>query len=314
MASNTDKTSYPHAPAPGITNRLLGRFHVTGVFWYRFPYWAFPHLPLWTDRWFVIFFTTFFFITLGRIRRAIASNLELVLGSSGLWSRWRRAHRTMVAFAWCHAERYRFLTIPERFRPVLEGAENWRGIMETGQGVVLVTAHIGLWEAAAPLGATVERRRIHVVREKEMDPRAQELIGNILARGDHYVTHFAGDDPTLALELAEALRRGEMVAFQADRPHAGGRTVSVNLFGRPMPLPVGPAALARAAGVPIVPVFNFREGRFLLRAVVRPPIHVARTGDRDADIADAVRRIGAEIEWAIRQRPHQWFCFRKLWE
>jgi lauroyl/myristoyl acyltransferase len=51
-----------------------------------------------------------------------------------------------------------------------------------------------------------------------------------------------------------------------------------------------------------------------LRAVVRPPIHVAHTADRDADLADAVRRLAAEIEWAIRERPYQWFCFRNLWE
>ena len=119
------------------------------------------------------------------------------------------------------------------------------------------------------------------MREKEIDPRAQDFIREILARaGGNYVTHFSGDDPTLSFELADALRRGEIVALQGDRPRAGGRTVIASLFGRPMPLPIGPAALARAAGVPIVPVFNFREGRFLMRAVVRPPFHVASTADR----------------------------------
>jgi KDO2-lipid IV(A) lauroyltransferase len=114
--------------------------------------------------------------------------------------------------------------------------------------------------------------------------------------------------------MAEALRRGDMVALQGDRPRVGGRRVTVSLFGRAMPMPVGPAALARAAQVPLLPVFNFREGRYRFRAVIRPRLHVARTADRDADVADAVRRLAAEIEWAIRERPHQWFCFRNLWE
>ena len=48
--------------------------------------------------------------------------------------------------------------------------------------------------------------------------------------------------------------------------------------------------------------------------VVRPPIAVARTAARDADIAAAVEALAAEIEWAIRRAPNQWFCFRPLWD
>ena len=154
-----------------------------------------------------------------------------------------------------------------------------------------------------------------MVREKEIDPRAQAFIEGLLARaGGNYVTHFSGDDLALSFELAAALRQGEMVALQGDRPREGGRTVTASLFGRPMPLPIGPAALARAAGVPIVPMFNFREGRFRMRVVARPPFYVANTEDRAVDIAAAVHHLAAEIEWAIRERPYQWFCFRKLWD
>jgi lauroyl/myristoyl acyltransferase len=47
---------------------------------------------------------------------------------------------------------------------------------------------------------------------------------------------------------------------------------------------------------------------------VRPAIHVARTGNRDQDLELALRRLALEIEWAIRQRPYQWFCFKRLWD
>jgi phosphatidylinositol dimannoside acyltransferase len=315
MGSGTRPTERPHAPALGLSHRLLGRFHVTGVFWFRFPHWAFTSLPSWTAGPVTAVFTTLFFVALGRIRKAIASNLEPVLGPAGPWTRGVRSVRTMNAFAWCLAERYQRIVAPERFSTVLDGEENWRQVMESRRGTILVTAHIGPWETGTQFGASEAHRRLHVIREEEIDPRAQDFVRELLARsGDNYVTHFAGDDPRLSVELAEALRRGELVALQGDRPRAGGRALTVTLFGRPMPLPVGPVALARAAQVPLVPVFHFREGRFRLRAVVRPPLHVARTANRNADVADAVRRLAVEIEWAIRERPHQWFCFRKLWE
>jgi lauroyl/myristoyl acyltransferase len=256
----------------------------------------------------------FFFAVLGRIRKAIASNLDPVLGRAGPFTQWRRAGRTMYAFAGCFADRYRSMSDPGRYRAVLEGEDNWRAAMATGSGVVLTTAHIGPWENAAHFVASDVKRRVHVVREKEMDPRAQEFLESILARtGGDVVTHFAEDDPALALELVRALNQGDIVALQGDRPRAGGRSVDVGLFGRSFSLPIGPAALARAVGVPILPVFNFREGRFFLRSVVRPAIHVDHSTDRDLDLERALRRLGAEIEWAIRERPFQWFCFKRLW-
>lgn len=304
-----------HGPALGLTHRLLGRFHVTGVFWYRFAHWAFTRLPPWTEWAIVSVFTTFFFLTLWNIRRALASNLETVLGRAGRWETWGRSYKTLWAFAWCLTERYRRLTAPERFISTVEGEEHWRQVMDQPGGVLVATAHIGPWETSAHFGASNSVRRVHIVREKEIDPQAQQFVQELISRsGQDYVTHFAGDDLHLAVELAQALRDGDVVALQSDRPRTGGRTVTVDLFGRPMPLPEGPAALARAADVPILPVFNFRDGRFRLRAVVRAPIRVARTADRNADVASAMRRLAIEIEWAIRQQPYQWFCFRRLWD
>jgi phosphatidylinositol dimannoside acyltransferase len=312
--SDSHPRALPHAPVLGLTHRLLGRFHVTGVFWYRFAYWAFTALPPWTEWVSVSVFATFFFLTLGRIRGALAANLEPVLGPAGRLERLGRAYRTLWAFAWCLTERYRRLANPELFRATLEGAEHWREVTDGSGGLLLVTAHVGPWETAAHFGQSNSPRRIHIVREKEIDPRAQQFIEQLLARsGNQFVTHFAGEDLTLAVELAHALREGDVVALQSDRPRAGSRTVTVDLFGRPMPLPSGPAALARATGVPILPVFNFRDGRFRVRTVVRPPIRVRHTSDRDADVADAMHQMAREIERAIRHRPHQWFCFRDLW-
>jgi len=314
-ASSERPTIPPHGPELGFTHRLLGRFHVTGVFWFRLHYWGASTLPAWLMSVASVLFTTAFFLSLARIRGAVASNLEPVLGPAGIWTRWRRAYRTLYAFANCTTERYVRMAASDTGHFVAEGASFWREATAGGRGAVVVTAHIGPWETAAYVGAGEERRIVHIVREEEIDPRAQDFIRELVARGgDHVITHFAGDDPRLALELAEALRRGELVALQGDRPRTGGRTITAQIFGKPMPLPIGPAALARAANVTILPVFSFREGARKARTVIRPPVTVARTADREADVAAAVHQLAREIEWAISERPYQWFCFRRLWE
>lgn len=284
------------------------------MFWYRFPYWAVARAPLWSHGPGMLVFTAFFFVVLGRIRRAIIANLEPVLGPAGTVERGRRAWRTMYEFARGLSERFSRVTGHPRGASAVEGLEHWAPMRDARQGAVLVTAHIGPWESATVHGADDVQRTVHVVRETEIDPRAQDFVREILRQqGDHYVAHFAGEDDRLILTLIDALRRGELVALQGDRPRATGRAMTVSLFGRPMPLPIGPAVLARAAGVPLLPVFAVLEADYTVRTVIRPPIQVARTADRDADLTAALTTLAGEIETAIRRAPHQWYCFRQLW-
>jgi KDO2-lipid IV(A) lauroyltransferase len=311
----THQETPPHAPEAGWIRRLLGPFYVTGVFWFRFHRFGVRILPSWGLYAIMPLFTTFFWIALVNIRRAIGANLEAVLGPSGWWERQLRALRTLWSFSWCLSERYERLSTDREFSIEVEGPETWREVTATGQGVILVTAHLGAWEVGSMLPASREQRQVHVVREAETDPRAQRFIADLIRRcgGDYYTTHFA-EDPQLGMVLLDALRCGEIVALQGDRPRAGGRTTEMKLFGRPYSMPIGTAALARAAGAPIVPVFVIRTGRLSYRCLVRPPIDVAHTACRQQDIEEALQRFVDELEAAIRREPHQWFCFRRLWE
>ena len=71
--------------------------------------------------------------------------------------------------------------------------------------------------------------------------------------------------------------------------------------------------LARVTNVPILPVFTLRQKRLQYRVQLREPIHVQPTDDRRADLQATADRLAQEIESAIRQEPHQWFCFRDVW-
>lgn len=305
----------PQAPELGLLARLLGPVHVTGVFWFRIHRFGARVLPEWLKRATVLAFTLFFTVALRSIRAAVASNLEAVLGPAGFVERQRRIFRTFHQFAWCLTERYERLAGPVPFAIERRDGEAWDRLATSGRGVILVTGHLGNWEvgsvAAPDRGAPV----VHVVREEELDPRAQRFIERLLTErtGDRYVTHFAARDPLLGIVLLEALRRGEVVALQGDRPRAGGRTVDVELFGRPFSIPAGPMALARNAGVPLLPAFVLREGRRRYGVRFGRPIEVPSTDDRDADLRRAGERVVAVLEAIIRSVPHQWFCFRRLW-
>jgi KDO2-lipid IV(A) lauroyltransferase len=305
----------PHAPERGWSWRLLGSFHVTGIFWYRFHGWIIRWTPEPLLGVVAVFFAFFFSVCLRKIRAAITSNLEAVLGPCGWWERQRRIYRTIWSFGWCLNERHERLTTARPFHIEAEAIELWNEVARPGQGLVLVTAHLGNYEVGSMLPAQLRGRQVHLVREPEADEQAQGFLQEVLAgfTESRYTTHFQNDDPLQGIELLDALRRGEIVAMQGDRPRMGSRSIDATLFGRPFPLPPGPAALARIADAPLLPVFVFREGRRRYRVVFRPSIRPPRTDDRAADLEATMRRVAAEVEWAIRRAPHQWFCFRRLW-
>ncbi len=238
-----------------------------------------------------------------------------MLGPCGWWERERRAFKTFLEFAWCTTERYQSHVGKGRFVWSTEGEEHWHELVAKNRGFVMLTAHLGNWEVGSMLPAAREQRTVHLVREEELNPAAQRFVSGMLARaGAHrYVTHFAASDPELGLRLVEALRHGDIVALQGDRPRAGGRSVPGRLFGRPMSFPAGVPALARAAHAPLVPVFVLREGRSRYRVIIKPPIELPPALRREDAEALVVGEFAAQLESVVRRAPHQWFCFGPLW-
>lgn len=276
------------------------------------------HLPEWAIRAALPVCVACFYVALWPIDRAIGANLDQVLGRCGWLARQRRVLRTLHQYAWCLSERYERLDLATTAAPQVEveGLEHWRALHASASGFILLTAHVGHWELGSMTGAARSDRTVHVVREEEMDAAAQRFVAGLLARqaDARYRVHFArADDPLLGVELLRALRGGAIVALQGDRPRAGGDSIHVPVCGRRYALPIGTAALARAAEVPILPVFVFRTGRRQARCVFRTPVRVPHVGDRKADLRAALAEVGRHVEWAIRRQPYQWFCFREAW-
>ncbi|HVS65599.1 MAG TPA: lysophospholipid acyltransferase family protein [Thermoanaerobaculia bacterium] len=309
------------ATSPWV-RRLLGPLYFSGASWYRIHHWAAARLPERAMRLMLPLFATSFFLFLGGVRRALAANgaavHEAITGERMGWLASRRhAWRTVSNHAWCMTETYEALAgRSSATEPVVEGLEHWQAL-DPRQGLVLVTAHIGHWEVGSRLAGTAGARCVHVVREPELDPQAQAFLSELLGRvtGQSYHVHFAQPgDPTLGARLLGALRRGEVVALQGDRPRQGGRTVDVELLGRPYELPLGPLALARCAGVPLLPVYALRAGRRRSIMIFRPPIRVSGAGERSAALEAAARRLASDLGEVLARAPDQWFCFRRVWE
>ena len=171
-------------------------------------------------------------------------------------------------------------------------------------GIVSVTAHVGNWELAGRLLASRLARRTRVVVSPEEAPE----LGRWVRRDGDGMLFVPRAHPSVGVELVAALRRGEVVALQADRALGNGGDVWIPFFGVPAPFPLGPFRLARAARVPVVPAFCVLDRRYRYHVKVATPIAVAR-GEEEA----AARAWVALLERVVRDHPTQWFNFFDAW-
>ncbi len=187
----------------------------------------------------------------------------------------------------------------------MEGWENFTCAHALGKGVIFGSAHLGpvalvgqiLMARGFELTLPVERTSSEFMRAVN---RARSAQGLRLVPMDS------------AFGIHRVLRRGGVLGFLADRAITGVGE-RVEFFGRQTLLPSAHVALAHRTGAALVPAFTWRQNGMLFAHLLEP-LDIPRTGDREADVREGVRRFAALLEHYVRAHPEQWNVFEPVWE
>lgn len=194
----------------------------------------------------------------------------------------------------------------------VEGVDAYQSVRATGRGAVLVTAHMGSFEAGLAVLATVEPR-IHVVYKRDatgafesMRRALRERLGVIEAPIDLGM-------PTW-IALRQSLLSNEVVVMQADRAMPGQKSAVVPFLHGHLRVPTGAVRLAMLTGSPIVPVFAVRTspGRFAVHLL--PAIEPGRSDEAPEASDSALRSVCTAIESMVARFPTQWLTLGAAFE
>ena len=248
--------------------------------------------------------------------RAARRNLAVILGEPEDSPRVRALAFEMVAShfrAW--VDFLHFATRPpEEAARLVEGVVGYSRIVQArlaGQGVLLLTAHLGNWEVGGLMLARVNQP-IHVVLVPDIFPgvererrRLHERLGVAEIRVDRSFV------PTLS--VLRVLGENGIVAMQGDRDF-DNTGIAIPFFGREAYFPRGPLRVAMASGAVVLPAFivGLPDGRY--RAIVEEPLAVVSEGDRDAALRTNLAAYVALLERYVRAFPEQWYCFYPFWD
>jgi KDO2-lipid IV(A) lauroyltransferase len=184
-------------------------------------------------------------------------------------------------------------------------AERW--VRDPGQGVIVASAHLGNWEAAARAVSFVKpvcaiyRPLDNPWLEREVHARRSGDQLRLIAKSD--------GDP---LRLMKSLAAGEILAIMADQ-HAGTAGVQVQYFGRPAWTTRSVALLHLLTRAPLLVAVAVRTGPLRYTIETAGPIHFPRTGDRERDVHDLTQQLTLEIEKLVRRHPEQYLWMHRRW-
>jgi len=103
----------------------------------------------------------------------------------------------------------------------------------------------------------------------------------------------------LWLAIDQNVREGEM---------------GVELFGVKTSTAKGPAILASRTGAAVLPMYVKRDGWLHHTVVIKEPIPLVDTGNKEKDLYDNLKRFNSEIESQILENPWEWWWFHRRWK
>ena len=235
-----------------------------------------------------------------------------IFGAVPWWKRRWLVFRHFLSFGQAIIDRIAVLAgNTKHFSFTFDGEHHLRAAVAEGHGVLLLTAHIGNWEAAGQLLARINVP-INVTGFDNEDP-AIRLLLNQSAKANFRLLPLTGS-PTDAIPLVAALRRGEMVAMMGDRAY-GSPVANVPFFDGEAAFPVGAHVMAAIAGAPLVMVFSLREPGghyhffgFPPQRPHHPPHHL-----RARHLRECAAIFASRLEGIVKRDPLQWYNFFPFW-
>jgi KDO2-lipid IV(A) lauroyltransferase len=260
-----------------------------------------------------------------RYERRTLANLELALGAETTEEERRkiargvRLHSARIFSEWLRLARSGAPGTPDAARgewieravaldPSIRILERE---LAKGRGALIVTAHLGNWELLCARLRRMGLQGAVVGYERLRDSTSAWLAEMRRAYGVTTLPQHASPR-----EILRVLQRGQVIGLLADLEARRIDGELLPFFGVPALTMTAPAALARAARLPLVPVRCVLasapgEGRYVFS--VEEPLHLDPSLPRREATIDLMGRLNRVFERWIRANPEQWAWHQARW-
>jgi predicted LPLAT superfamily acyltransferase len=194
----------------------------------------------------------------------------------------------------------------------LEGLQQADEILKSGQGFILLTAHLGNWQVVM---SALRRfgRKVHLLMRPEDNPAVAEAL-RISTDGEGVSIISPEEDLGGVLAIMKAIQHGDIVSIMGDRSY-NFSSVDVTFLGDPARFSCGAFHIAALAQCPVVVLLAAKTSVHDYVVSVRGVFHPAYQPavNKKLQLRGWVQEFARLMEGYVEAYPYQCFLFHDIW-
>lgn len=254
--------------------------------------------------------TLYFLVFAPAPRRSSAAYLERIFGRP---ARIHEVFKHIQCFAATILDRVFFLTGRfELFDIELIGDDAIAKINGDGQGIILLGAHFGSFDAMRAISQFAHARDLKILMYEGNDNEVARVLAAINPAITEQIIPLG--PPESLIKVRDALQDGDMVGILGDRITHGDKTVDITFLGGTMTVAAGPALLSAITDSPVIVFSAVYDGGNRYKVYMQELNGGVRGNLRDVETHRAFMQEFMDLIsiWA-RRHPYNWFNFHDVW-
>jgi KDO2-lipid IV(A) lauroyltransferase len=198
----------------------------------------------------------------------------------------------------------------ERFNALVkhDDLSPFREAYGRGNGVIVITAHVGCFEMLLHFFARQGFRSFAVGR-RMFDSRIEGLLRKVRSGED--IEYMGRDEGPV--KVVRRLKEGKAFGVLIDQD-IRVESVFADFLGRPAHTPCGPLKIAMKLDIPVVVATTSRQPDNTHYVFLSKPLELADTGDFNRDLVENVQTANDLISETIKCFPDQWVWMHRRWK
>ena len=186
-----------------------------------------------------------------------------------------------------------------------DGRNYLEEIVKRGKGGLLLSAHVGNWEAAGQMLEHINTK-VNIVMYDGEDENIKKYLDSVTGERSFKII-YVKNDLSHIFEIKNALAANEIVCIHADRFLPGNKTITTNFFGEDAQFPYGPFLLALKMDAPTVFVFAFKES-YTHYHFYSSDLHYYTKANGDTE-QTVLKDFTQDLQRKVKRYPEQWFNY-----
>ncbi len=256
----------------------------------------------------LIFVAAYFFLFVGKSKRAIHYYFRQRLQYSPTKS-WMSVYKSFYVFGQTILDKVAIKAgLQNQFTYEFDGVEVLKKMLAAKKGGVLISAHMGNFEVAEHFFSEIDvEMQINLVTTDLEHSAIKDYLQKVTGKSKIKFIIIA-DDLSHIFAINAALGQNEVVCFTGDRYFEGVKYLSQEILGEAAKFPAGPFLIASRLQVPVVFVYVMKEPNLHYHLYAKAADFSHRNSQK------LLQEYVSSVEMMVQKYPYQWFNYFDFWE